>query len=73
MATYAQPTPWAGPGRVTRFLREDVAGRRIPDAMKVPLVVTGIPVAPRLIGRVTTQHEAGPSLLTSGGPLHRLT
>ncbi|WP_408907428.1 SUKH-4 family immunity protein [Streptomyces albidoflavus] len=46
MATYGQLTSWAGPGRVTRLRREDVAGRRIPDAMKVPLVETGIPVAP---------------------------
>ncbi|MFI8905641.1 SUKH-4 family immunity protein [Streptomyces albidoflavus] len=61
MATYGQLTSWAGPGRVTRLRREDVAGRRIPDAMKVPLVETGVPVAPRLTERVTTQREADPS------------
>ncbi|MFE6719626.1 SUKH-4 family immunity protein [Streptomyces albidoflavus] len=48
MATYDQLTSWAGPGGVTRLRREDVAGWRIPDAMKVHLVETGIPVAPRL-------------------------
>ncbi|MGW9380010.1 SUKH-4 family immunity protein [Streptomyces albidoflavus] len=73
MATYDQLTWWAGPGGVTRLRREDVADWRIPDAAKVQLVETGIPVAPRLIERVTTQREADPSLLSSGGPLYRLT
>ncbi|MFC7471279.1 SUKH-4 family immunity protein [Actinomadura keratinilytica] len=49
MATYDQLASWAGPGRVTRLRREDVVGWRLPDAMKVQLVETGIPVAPRLI------------------------
>lgn len=71
VATYDQLTSWAGPEGVTRLRREDVAGWRIPDAAKVRLVETGTPVAPRLVERVTTQREAVPSLLSSGGPLHR--
>ncbi|MCU7706320.1 hypothetical protein ACGILS_18395 [Streptomyces albidoflavus] len=50
-----------------------MAGQSIPDAMKAQLAETGIPVAPRRIEHVTTPHEADPSLLASGGPLHRLT
>lgn len=59
--------------RLTRLRREDMAVRSIPDAMKAQLAETGIPVAPRRIEHVTTPREADPSLLASGGPLHRLT
>jgi hypothetical protein len=73
MATYDQLTEWAGPGHVTRAGRDVVAGWWIPDSMKAQLVEVGIPVAPRLIERVVMQNEADPVLLTSRGPLYRLT
>ncbi|MFD3377504.1 MULTISPECIES: SUKH-4 family immunity protein [unclassified Streptomyces] len=73
MATYDQLTVWAGLGHVTRAGRDVVAAWRIPDFMKVQLVEVGIPVAPRLIERVVIQSEADPVLLTSHGPLYRLT
>jgi hypothetical protein len=73
MVTYDQLTGWAGIGHVTRARQEVVAGWRIPDLMKVPLVEVGIPVAPRLIERVVIQHEADPTLFTSRGPLYCLT
>lgn len=73
MATYDQLTEWAGLGHVTRASRDVVASWRIPDAMKAQLVEVGIPVTPRLIERVVTQSEADPGLLTSRGPLYRLT
>lgn len=73
MATYDQLTEWAGLGHVTRAERDVVAGWRIPDFMKAQLVEVGIPVAPRLIERVVMQSEAEPALLTSRGPLYRLT
>ncbi|MEU7116812.1 SUKH-4 family immunity protein [Streptomyces sp. NPDC046182] len=73
MATYDQLTEWAGLGHVTRAGRNVVAGWRIPDFMKAQLVEVGIPVAPRLIERVVMQSEAEPALLTSPGPLYRLT
>lgn len=50
-----------------------MAGWWIPGFMKAQLVEVGIPVAPRLIGRVVMQSEAEPVLLTSRGPLYRLT
>ncbi|WP_149179628.1 SUKH-4 family immunity protein [Streptomyces sp. TRM49041] len=73
MATHDQLTEWAGLGHVARARRDVVAGWRIPDFMKVQLVEVGIPVAPRLIERVVIQSEADPVLLTSRGPLYRLT
>ncbi|MFJ9576267.1 SUKH-4 family immunity protein [Streptomyces sp. NPDC101191] len=73
MATYDQLTEWAGLGHVTRAGWDAVAGWRIPGFMKAQLVEVGIPVAPRLIARVVMQSEAEPSLLTSRGPLYRLT
>ncbi|MEV7887002.1 SUKH-4 family immunity protein [Streptomyces sp. NPDC002817] len=73
MATYDQLTGWAGPGHVTRARRDVVASWQIPDSMKAQLVEVGIPVAPRLIDRVVMQIEADPVLLTSRGPLYRLT
>lgn len=73
MATYDQLTEWAGPGHDTRARREVVAGWRIPDFMKVQLVEVGIPAAPHLIERVAIQSEGDPALLTSRGPLYRLT
>ncbi|MFF3356789.1 SUKH-4 family immunity protein [Streptomyces sp. NPDC002917] len=73
MATYDQLTEWAGLGHVTRARRDVVASWRIQDFMKVQLVEVGIPVAPRLIERVVIQSEADPVLLTSRGPLYRLT
>ncbi|MGI5171194.1 SUKH-4 family immunity protein [Spirillospora sp. CA-253888] len=73
MATYDQLTEWAGLGHVVRAGRDDVAGWRIPDFMKAQLVEVGIPVAPRLIERVVMQSDADPALLTSRGPLYRLT
>ncbi|MER6349313.1 SUKH-4 family immunity protein [Streptomyces sp. NPDC001595] len=73
MATYDQLTEWAGLGHVTRAGWGIVSGWRIPDAMKAQLVEVGIPVAPRLIERVVMQSEADPVLLTSRGPLYRLT
>ncbi|MDX2291826.1 MULTISPECIES: SUKH-4 family immunity protein [Streptomyces] len=73
MATYDQLTEWAGLGNVTRAERDTVAGWRIPGFMKAQLVEVGIPLAPRLIERVVMQSEAEPALLTSRGPLYRLT
>ncbi|MFJ8133819.1 SUKH-4 family immunity protein [Streptomyces hydrogenans] len=73
MATYDRLTVWAGPGHVTRAGRDVVAGRRIPDSAKAQLVEVGVPTAPRLIERVVPQSEAEPALLTSRGPLYRLT
>jgi hypothetical protein len=73
MATYDQLTEWAGLEHVTRAGRDGVAGWRIPEVMKAQLVDVGIPVAPRLIERVVMQSEAEPALLTSQGPLYRLT
>ncbi|MET9422084.1 MULTISPECIES: SUKH-4 family immunity protein [unclassified Streptomyces] len=73
MATYDQLTEWAGLGHVTRAGRDAVAGWRIPGFMKAQLVEVGIPVAPRLIERVVMQSNAQPALLTSRGPLYRLT
>ena len=73
MATYDQLAEWAGLGHVARASREVVASWRIPDAMKAQLVEVGIPVTPRLIERVVTQSGADPGLLTSRGPLYRLT
>ncbi|MFC9269985.1 SUKH-4 family immunity protein [Streptomyces zhihengii] len=73
MATFDQLTGWAGVGQVTRAGRDVVAGWRIPGLMKAQLVQVGIPAAPRLIGRVRIQSEAEPALLTSRGPLYRLT
>ncbi|MEU3262480.1 SUKH-4 family immunity protein [Streptomyces bacillaris] len=73
MATYDQLTEWAGLGHVTRARRDVVVGWQIPDFLKTQLVEVGIPVAPRLIERVVMQTEADPVLLTSRGPLYRLT
>ncbi|MEU4272952.1 SUKH-4 family immunity protein [Streptomyces sp. NPDC026092] len=73
MATYDQLTEWAGLGHVRRAGRDIVAGWRIPGFMKAQLVEVGIPVTPRLIERVVMQSEADPVLLTSRGPLYRLT
>ncbi|WP_405861847.1 SUKH-4 family immunity protein [Streptomyces sp. NBC_00090] len=73
MATYGQLTEWAGPGHVTRAGRDVVASWRIPGFMKAQLVEVDIPVAPRLIEQVVMQSEAEPALLTSRGPLYRLT
>lgn len=73
MVTYDRLTEWAGPGRVTRAGRDVVADWRIPGFMKARLVEVGIPVTPRLIGRVVVQSEADPVLRTSRGPLYRLT
>jgi hypothetical protein len=73
MATYDQLTEWAGLGHVTRAGRDAVAGWRIPGFMKAQLVEVSIPVAPRLIERVVMQSNAQPALLTSRGPLYRLT
>ncbi len=73
MATYDQLTEWASLGHVTRAGRDVVADWRIPDSAKAQLVEVGIPVAPRLIERVVMQSEAEPALLTSRGPLYRLT
>ncbi|MFJ6427001.1 SUKH-4 family immunity protein [Streptomyces hydrogenans] len=73
MATFDQLTERAGLGRVMRVGQDVVAGWRIPDFMKAQLVEVGIPVAPRLIERVVMQSEAEPALLTSRGPLYRLT
>jgi hypothetical protein len=73
MVTYDQLTEWAGLGNVTRAGRDVVAGWRIPGFMKTQLVKVGIPLAPRLIERVVMQSEAEPALLTSRGPLYRLT
>ncbi|GHJ96307.1 hypothetical protein SNE510_58260 [Streptomyces sp. NE5-10] len=50
-----------------------VAGRRIPDSAKAQLVEVGGPTTPRLIERAVPQSEAEPALLTSRGPLYRLT
>lgn len=71
MATYDQLIEWAG--LVTRARQDVVAGWQISDFMKAQLVEVGIPVAPRLIERVMMQSEADPVLLTSRGPLYRLT
>ncbi|MGW0121733.1 SUKH-4 family immunity protein [Streptomyces sp. NPDC003327] len=73
MPTYDQLTEWAGLGHVTRAGQDVVAGWRIPGSMKAQLVEVGVPVAPRLIERVVMQSEADPVLLTSRGPLYRLT
>ncbi|MFL9659735.1 SUKH-4 family immunity protein [Streptomyces sp. PB17] len=73
MPTYDQLTEWAGLGHVTRAGQDVVVGWRIPGSMKAQLVEVGIPVAPRLIERVVMQSEAEPVLLTSRGPLYRLT
>ncbi|MFK0016244.1 SUKH-4 family immunity protein [Streptomyces sp. NPDC091027] len=73
MATYDQLTEWAGLGHVTRAGRDVMARWRIPGFMKAQLVEVGIPVAPRLIERAAMQSEAEPALLTSRGPLYRLT
>jgi hypothetical protein len=73
MATYDQLTEWAALGHVTRAGRDAVAGWRIPGFMKAQLVEVGIPVAPRLIERVVMRSNAQPALLTSRGPLYRLT
>ncbi|MER5893352.1 SUKH-4 family immunity protein [Streptomyces sp. NPDC001876] len=73
MATYDQLSEWAGLEHVTRAGRDAVAGWRIPGFMKAQLVEVGIPVVPRLIERVVMQSEAQPALLTSRGPLYRLT
>ncbi|MGA4980128.1 SUKH-4 family immunity protein [Streptomyces cinereoruber] len=73
MATYDQLTEWAGLGHVTRAGHNIVAGWRISDFAKAQLVEVGIPLAPRLIERVVMQSEAEPVLLTSRGPLYRLT
>ncbi|MEU9858918.1 SUKH-4 family immunity protein [Streptomyces sp. NPDC047974] len=73
MATYDQLTEWAGLGHVTRAGRDVVADWQIPGFMKAQLVEVGVPVAPRLIERVVIQSEADPVLLTSRGPLYRLT
>ncbi|MFI9121330.1 SUKH-4 family immunity protein [Streptomyces bikiniensis] len=73
MATYDQLTEWAGLGHVTRAGQNVVAGWRIPGFTKAQLVEVGIPLAPPLIERVVMQSEAEPVLLTSRGPLYRLT
>lgn len=73
MATHDQLTRWAGLGHVTRAGRDVVAGWRVPGFVKAQLVEVGIPLAPRLIERVVMQSEAEPALLTSRGPLYRLT
>lgn len=73
MATHDQLADWAGPGHVTRAGQDVVAGWRIPSFMKAQLVEVGIPVAPRLIERVVMQSEVEPALLSSRGPLYRLT
>ncbi|MFF3951342.1 SUKH-4 family immunity protein [Streptomyces sp. NPDC001902] len=73
MATYDQLIEWAGLGHVMRAGRDVEVGWRIPDAAKAQLVEVGIPVAPRLVERVVMQSEAEPTLLTSRGPLYRLT
>ncbi|MFD4771748.1 SUKH-4 family immunity protein [Streptomyces niveus] len=73
MATHDQLAEWAGPGHVTRARQDVVAGWRIPSFMKAQLVEVGIPVAPRLIERVVMQSEVEPALLSSRGPLYRLT
>ncbi|MDK0524360.1 SUKH-4 family immunity protein [Streptomyces sp. ML-6] len=73
MVTYGRLTEWAGPGHVTRAGRDVVAGWWIPGFMKAQLVEVGIPVTPRLIGRSVMQSGADPVLLTSRGPLYRLT
>ncbi|MDQ0847660.1 SUKH-4 family immunity protein [Streptomyces sp. V1I6] len=73
MATYDQLIEWAGLGHVTRAREDVVVGWQIPDSAKAQLVEVGIPVAPRLIERVVMQSEADPVLLTSRGPLYRLT
>ncbi|MFJ6369188.1 SUKH-4 family immunity protein [Streptomyces virginiae] len=73
MATYDQLIEWAGLGHVTRAGRDVMARWRIPGFMKAQLVEVGIPVAPRLIERAAMQSEAEPALLTSRGPLYRLT
>ncbi|MFJ3229347.1 SUKH-4 family immunity protein [Streptomyces sp. NPDC086783] len=73
MPMYDQLTEWAGLGQVARAGQDVVAGWRIPGSMKVQLVEVGVPLAPRLIERVVMQSEAKPVLLTSRGPLYRLT
>ncbi|MFE1478918.1 SUKH-4 family immunity protein [Streptomyces cyaneofuscatus] len=73
MATYDQLTEWAGLGHVTRAGQNVVADWRIPGFMKAQLFEVGIPLAPRLIERVVMQSEAEPVLLTSRGPIYRLT
>ncbi|WP_223772444.1 SUKH-4 family immunity protein [Streptomyces sp. 135] len=73
MPTYDHLTEWVGLGHVARAGQDVVAGWRIPGSMKAQLVEVGIPVAPRLIERVVMQSEAEPALLTSRGPLYRLT
>ncbi|MDX3573760.1 SUKH-4 family immunity protein [Streptomyces sp. ID05-47C] len=73
MATYDHLIEWAGLRHVTRAGRDVVGGWRIPGSMKALLVEVGIPVAPRLIEQVAMQSEAEPALLTSRGPLYRLT
>ncbi|MFG3142760.1 SUKH-4 family immunity protein [Streptomyces sp. NPDC048211] len=73
MTTYDQLTDWAGLGHVTRAGRDMVGDWWIPDSAKAQLVEVGIPVAPRLIDRVVMQSEAEPTLLSSRGPLYRLT
>lgn len=73
MATYDQVAEWAGLGHVTRAGQGVVADWRIPDSAKAQLVEVRIPVAPRLIERVVMRSEAEPTLLTSRGPLYRLT
>lgn len=73
MATYDHLAEWAGLGHVTRAGWDVVADWWIPDSAKAQLVEVGIPVAPRLIERVVMRSEAEPPLLTSRGPLYRLT
>ncbi|NNN32443.1 hypothetical protein HLK59_19170 [Streptomyces sp. S3(2020)] len=73
MTTFDDLTEWAGLSHVTQAREDVVAGWRIPDFMKVQLVNVGIPVAPRVIERVVIQSEVDPVLLTSRGPLYRLT
>ncbi|WP_406331932.1 SUKH-4 family immunity protein [Streptomyces sp. NBC_00203] len=72
MVTYDQLAGWAGARHVTRADPEVVSGWRIPEAMKVPLVEVGVPVAPRLIERIVFQSEGEPALHTSRGSLYRL-
>ncbi|MER5354624.1 SUKH-4 family immunity protein [Kitasatospora sp. NPDC002551] len=73
MTTYDQLVGWAGLGNVTRADWDAVASWRVPSFVKAQLVDVGIPLAPRLVDRVVVQGEAEPALLTSRGPLYRLT
>ncbi|MFI7129523.1 SUKH-4 family immunity protein [Nonomuraea sp. NPDC050153] len=74
MPTYEDLAAWAGAERVSRADPDVMAGWRIPEEHKWPLVNIGVPVVDRLIEYVDFQTDPDPELLTtSGHRLYRLT